>query len=143
VIEVAVKKLQINDAETDMDSSGHDVIVKRFIYEASECGLKIVLDHINRLIFSKLLLYYKEIMQNFDHAHIIKLIGVLYCKTFGIVMELAKFGQLRSYLQNNKDQIEVSTLLLYCCQLNSAMTYLESMKYVHRYKYKSLQFRSK
>lgn len=72
-------------------------------------------------------------MQNFDHPHIIKLIGVVASTTFGIVMELAKFGQLRTYLQAHKDQIETSTLLLYCCQLSSAMTYLESMKYVHRW----------
>lgn len=71
-------------------------------------------------------------MSNFDHPHIIKLIGVLTSQPLGIVMELAKFGQLRSYLQANKDLIEVGSLLLYCCQLNSAMTYLESMKYVHR-----------
>lgn len=71
-------------------------------------------------------------MQNFDHPHIIKLIGVLTSDGFGIVMELAKFGQLRTYLQTHKDEIETLTLILYCSQLNSAMTYLESLKYVHR-----------
>lgn len=71
-------------------------------------------------------------MSNFDHPHIIKLIGVLTDQSLGIVMELAKFGQLRSYLQTHKSQIELVSLLLYCCQLNSAMTYLESAKYVHR-----------
>lgn len=71
-------------------------------------------------------------MQAFDHAHIIKLIGVLVSKTFGIVMELAKFGQLRTYLQNNREHIEMDTLLMYSCQLSSAMDYLESKNYVHR-----------
>jgi focal adhesion kinase 1 len=71
-------------------------------------------------------------MQNFDHPHIIKLIGILIPETFGIVMEFAKFGQLQSYLQSHKDQIEMETLLLYCLQLNSAMVYLECKNYVHR-----------
>ena len=72
-------------------------------------------------------------MENFDHPHIIKLIGI--CSLEGpllIVMELAKFGQLRNYLQNNKEYIEISSLVLYCYQLSSAMAYLESKKFVHR-----------
>lgn len=72
-------------------------------------------------------------MRNFDHPHIIKLIGVCVDDSLSIVMELAKFGQLRSYLQNNKNQIDRRNLLLYCLQLNSAMEYLEGKKYVHRY----------
>lgn len=80
-------------------------------------------------------------MQEFDHAHIIKLIGVLATTTtgtamadesFAIVMELAKFGQLRAYLQANKTQIDVRTLILYCLQINMAMVYLEARNYVHR-----------
>jgi focal adhesion kinase 1 len=71
-------------------------------------------------------------MQNFDHPHIIKIIGVCNQEPLAIVMELAKFGQLRHYLQSYKDQIEVTTLLLYSHQLSSAMAYLEAKKYVHR-----------
>ncbi len=71
-------------------------------------------------------------MANFDHQHIIKLIGIYYDDTLSIVMELAKFGQLRNYLQANKDHIETFTLIIYCYQLNSAMAYLESKKFVHR-----------
>lgn len=77
-------------------------------------------------------------MQNFDHAHIIKLIGV--CESIdeknefmlAIVMELAKFGQLRNYLQTNRAQLDTNTLVLYCYQLSSAMAYLQSRKFVHR-----------
>lgn len=44
VMEVAIKKLQIinqdetsnENKEADVDTSGHDIIVKRFIYEASK-----------------------------------------------------------------------------------------------------------
>lgn len=71
-------------------------------------------------------------MENFDHPHIIKLIGVCLDDSMLIVMELAKFGQLARYLQSNKDHIETVTLLLYCYQLSTAMTYLESKKFVHR-----------
>lgn len=71
-------------------------------------------------------------MENFDHPHIIKLIGVCLDDSMLIVMELAKFGQLARYLQSNKDHIETVTLLFYCYQLSTAMTYLESKKFVHR-----------
>lgn len=80
-------------------------------------------------------------MQNFDHSHIIKLIGVCTTDSLSIVMELAKFGQLRTYLQNNKNQIETKILILYCLQLNNAMEYLESKKYVHRYIIKIIDFK--
>ena len=71
-------------------------------------------------------------MQNFDHPHIIKIIGICDSETLAIVMELAKFGQLRNYLHGNREQIELVTLLSYCYQLSSAMAYLETKKYVHR-----------
>lgn len=35
-MEVAVKKLQINEGEGELDTSGQDIIIKRFIYEASK-----------------------------------------------------------------------------------------------------------
>lgn len=128
-IEVAIKKMQSSQANKD-DYDSNEIFIKKFIYEASKLNLNNNL--INVKLIKKQLFNLKEIMQNFDHPHIIKLIGILTDGTFGIVMELAKFGQLRNYLQNNKDQIELITLLSYCCQLNSAMTYLESKKYVHR-----------
>ncbi|XP_017776898.1 PREDICTED: focal adhesion kinase 1 isoform X5 [Nicrophorus vespilloides] len=72
------------------------------------------------------------IMQKFDHPHIIKLIGVCSESPVWIVMELAKLGELRAYLQNNKSRLELDTLLLYTFQLSTALSYLESKKYVHR-----------
>lgn len=71
-------------------------------------------------------------MEQFDHPHIIKMIGLCSEGQMQIVMELAKFGQLRTYLHTNKAQIETHTLILYCHQLSSAMEYLESKKFVHR-----------
>lgn len=72
------------------------------------------------------------IMQKFDHPHIIKLVGVCSDSPVWIVMELARFGELRSYLQNNKARLDLATLLLYSYQLSTALSYLESKKYAHR-----------
>jgi hypothetical protein len=40
--------------------------------------------------------------------------------------------QLRAYLVANRADFDVITLLLYCEQLASALSYLESKKFVHR-----------
>ncbi|XP_076340279.1 focal adhesion kinase 1-like [Tachypleus tridentatus] len=72
------------------------------------------------------------VMQQFDHPHIIKLIGVCSPSPSMIVMELAKYGQMRSYLQNKKDKLDLATLVLYSYQLSTALSYLESKKFVHR-----------
>nr|XP_053652812.1 uncharacterized protein LOC128702557 isoform X4 [Cherax quadricarinatus] len=72
------------------------------------------------------------IMQQFDHPHIIKLIGICSGWPFWIVMELARFGEMRAYLQNNKDRLNLATLVLYAFQLSTALSYLESKKFVHR-----------
>ena len=89
-------------------------------------------------------------MQKFDHAHIIKLIGVCTEQPVLLIMELARLGevriskpvqypltstfifQLRSYLVSNRSDFDLITLILYCEQLASALAYLESKKYVHR-----------
>ena len=72
------------------------------------------------------------IMQQFDHQHIIKLIGICSASPVWIVMEWARHGELRAYLQNNKNRLEISTLILYSYQLSTALSYLESKKFVHR-----------
>ncbi|XP_066248998.1 focal adhesion kinase 1 isoform X2 [Euwallacea similis] len=72
------------------------------------------------------------IMQKFDHPHIIKLIGVCSDSPVWIVMELAKLGELRAYLQSKKPDLELETLLTFAFQLSTALSYLESKKYVHR-----------
>ncbi|XP_076059773.1 protein tyrosine kinase 2 Fak isoform X9 [Oratosquilla oratoria] len=72
------------------------------------------------------------IMQQFDHPNIIKLIGICSESPIWIVMELARHGEMRAYLQNNKHRLELSTLILYAYQLSTALSYLESKKFVHR-----------
>ncbi|XP_060660245.1 focal adhesion kinase 1 isoform X2 [Drosophila nasuta] len=72
------------------------------------------------------------IMQKFDHPHIIRLIGICSIMPIWIVMELAKLGELRAYLKANSDRLSHATLLKYCYQLSTALSYLESKKFVHR-----------
>lgn len=72
------------------------------------------------------------IMQIFDHPHIIKLIGICMESPVWIIMELAKLGELRAYLQNNNSRLDLAILLTYAFQLSTALSYLESKKYVHR-----------
>lgn len=74
-------------------------------------------------------------MQQFDHPHIIKLIGICSDSPIWIVMELARHGEMRAYLQNNRTRLCVATLVLYAFQLSTALSYLESKKFVHRYVY--------
>ena len=72
------------------------------------------------------------IMQQFDHQHIIKLVGICSSSPIWIVMELARHGELRAYLQNNKHKLDLTTLVLYSYQLSTALSYLESKNFVHR-----------
>ena len=74
-------------------------------------------------------------MQQFDHPNIIRLIGVCSQVPVWIVMELARFGEMRAYLQKNQARLEhdLATLVLFAYQLSTALSYLESKKFVHRY----------
>ena len=47
-------------------------------------------------------------------------------------MELAKHGELREYLQRNRERVQLHHQLLYAYQLSTALSYLESKKFVHR-----------
>lgn len=71
-------------------------------------------------------------MQQFEHPHIIRLIGVCSEAPIWLVMELAKLGEMRAYLQSNKQRLDLATLILYTFQLSTALSYLESKKFVHR-----------
>lgn len=72
------------------------------------------------------------IMQQFDHPHIIKLIGVCSDSPIWIVMELARYGEMRAFLQSNKHKLDLASLILYSFQLSTALSYLESKGFVHR-----------
>ncbi|XP_072026060.1 focal adhesion kinase 1-like isoform X2 [Amphiura filiformis] len=72
------------------------------------------------------------IMKQFDHPHIVKLIGVCTEPPIWIVMELANFGEMRSFLAEHKNELNLADLILYSYQLSTALSYLESKKFVHR-----------
>lgn len=89
-------------------------------------------------------------MQKFEHPHIIRLIGICSEPPIWIVMELARLGELRAYMKENVSKweseepwklellmishfrLKLGTLLLYSYQLSTALSYLESKKFVHR-----------
>jgi len=72
------------------------------------------------------------IMQQFDHPHIIRLIGIISQSPICIVMELAHMGEMRSFLQNNRSRLKLHTVIMYCYQLSAALSYLEGKHFVHR-----------
>ncbi|XP_035705988.1 focal adhesion kinase 1 isoform X4 [Folsomia candida] len=72
------------------------------------------------------------IMQQFDHPHIVRLIGICSSAPIWIVMELAEYGEMRAFLQRNRLVLDLATLILHCYQLSTALSYLESKKFVHR-----------
>ncbi|KAI0236774.1 Focal adhesion kinase 1 [Lamellibrachia satsuma] len=72
------------------------------------------------------------IMQQFEHPHIIKLIAICSAPPIWIVMELAKLGEMRAFLQSNHQLLRLESLIMYCYQLSTALSYLESKKFVHR-----------
>jgi len=46
--------------------------------------------------------------------------------------EVLIFFQMRAYLHKNKSRLRVDTLIMYCYQLSTALSYLESKHFVHR-----------
>jgi serine/threonine protein kinase len=119
--------LKLNELNEDDDK---EMIRNKFMQEASKYAGQLAAAFATRIC--KHLVIIAENMHNFDHPHIIKLIGICSDSPCFIVMELAEYGQLRQYLQMNVNNIELSTLILYCYQLNTAMSYLESKSFVHR-----------
>ncbi|XP_056378809.1 focal adhesion kinase 1 isoform X11 [Hyla sarda] len=71
-------------------------------------------------------------MRQFDHPHIVKLIGVITENPVWIIMELCTLGELRSFLQVRKYNLDLAALILYAYQLSTALAYLESKRFVHR-----------
>lgn len=117
-------------------------------------------------------------MRQFDHPHIVKLIGVITENPVWIIMELCTLGEvrftclryhqsitriniippitvsghysawltehlmmiiflfllkLRSFLQVRKYNLDLASLILYAHQLSTALAYLESKRFVHRW----------
>lgn len=61
-------------------------------------------------------------MQQFEHPHIVRLVGVCSKSPIWIVMELAQLGQMRTFLQANRADLKLPTLVLFCYQACSLTT---------------------
>lgn len=72
------------------------------------------------------------LMKEFDHPHIIKLIGIVTDAPTYIIMELAPHGELRNYLHVHKPTLDIEKLMIYIYQLCLALSYLEGKNFVHR-----------
>lgn len=82
-----------------------------------------------------------QLMSNFKHDHILRLIGICLNKNESllyIVMELMEGGDLLSYLRNNRPKSNQTTslklldLVSMCVDVASGCRYLEEMHFVHR-----------
>lgn len=82
-----------------------------------------------------------QLMSNFKHDHILRLIGICLNKNESllyIVMELMEGGDLLSYLRNNRPTADQSSslklldLVSMCVDVASGCRYLEEMHFVHR-----------
>ncbi|XP_046339627.1 tyrosine-protein kinase SYK-like [Haliotis rufescens] len=72
-----------------------------------------------------------EVMQELDHKHIVRMIGLCQAENIMLVLELAPLGPLNKYLVKNKD-LKQSEVVLLMKQVAEGMTYLEARKFVHR-----------
>ncbi|KAM8954410.1 protein-tyrosine kinase 2-beta isoform 2-T2 [Pelodytes ibericus] len=72
------------------------------------------------------------LMRNLDHPHIVKLIGIIEDDPIWIVMELYPYGELGQYLEQNKNTLQILTMILYSLQICKALAYLEGINCVHR-----------
>lgn len=80
-----------------------------------------------------------QLMSNFKHEHILKLIGVCFEQdTLYIIMELMQGGDLLSYLRQNRPDLGHATslklidIISMCVDVASGCRYLEEMHFVHR-----------
>jgi hypothetical protein len=72
-----------------------------------------------------------ELMKSLDNPNIIKLIGVCFDEQILIVLELAKLGPLKCYVEKNKN-FGAEKLAKICLQVAKGMEYLTSNNIVHR-----------
>lgn len=76
-------------------------------------------------------------MGNFDHPHILKLLGICYNPTF-LILELMEAGDLLSYLRKNRpigavpSPLTMHDLISICVDVANGCKYLETLHFVHR-----------
>lgn len=100
VIPVAVKTCK---ADVDLKTS------EKFLEEACEyfdreLGTTRIPPRVQPGCKSLIICFLLDVMQKFEHPHIIRLIGICSDSPIWIVMELAKLGELRAYLKENSSK---------------------------------------
>ncbi|XP_058682007.1 tyrosine-protein kinase Fer isoform X2 [Poecile atricapillus] len=74
-----------------------------------------------------------RILKQYDHANIVKLIGVCTQRQpIYIVMELVPGGDFLSFLRKKKDELKTKQLVKFSLDAASGMAYLESKNCIHR-----------
>lgn len=73
-----------------------------------------------------------KVMQQFDHPHILRLVGICKESPVYIVIEFCDLGDLRNYILKKQNEVQLSLKLSWSLQLASALAYLEDVNYVHR-----------
>ncbi|XP_062503314.1 uncharacterized protein LOC134180227 [Corticium candelabrum] len=68
-----------------------------------------------------------------DNPYIVRLLGICFEPSLLLVTELVSLGAVNSYLRNLRHEPPATnTLIRYCLQIATGMTYLASQKFVHR-----------
>ncbi|CAI4227642.1 unnamed protein product [Auanema sp. JU1783] len=81
---------------------------------------------------TQLVLQESHLMKSLRHEHIISLVGVCMDSPMWIIMELAPLGELRQYLQNNANALDLTILIQFSHQVSNALQYLHDNSFVHR-----------
>lgn len=89
----------INVAVKTCKADADITVSEKFLEEACECLIRIGSNTISYNSY-----FYTDIMQKFEHPHIIRLIGICGSTPIWIVMELAQLGELRAYLKTHSNK---------------------------------------
>ena len=123
-----------NKNNTDNESVGElgcvEVAIKiAKIGSSNVCGTRTSFEYFSA---DQKLLCEAQRMKNLEHSNVIRMIGVCSSSPVYVVMELAKYGELRDFLQKHGSTLEHRYLIEYSMQISSALAYLEMKQFVHR-----------
>ncbi|KAI1294776.1 Hepatocyte growth factor receptor [Halotydeus destructor] len=80
-------------------------------------------------------------MKDFDHEHVLSLIGVSFSPDDGSPMVIIPYmanGDLLKYIRDEHNEPTISQLMTFRIEIAKGMKYLSSKKFVHRHRCKKL-----